>query len=115
MKGQKARAGRKLRPEIRDMIKKVPKLRGRGKNSQKSIQVKPHAVNLSVLEATCASGDRVTPKFLLEKSVLKRRGGKVPPVKILGTGEITKKIIVSGIDISKSAQEKIGKAGGTVS
>lgn len=115
MKGQKARAGRKIRPEIRDMIKKVPKLRGRGKNSQKSIQAKPHAVNLSALEAVCAPGDRVMPKFLLEKSILKRRGGKMPPVKILGNGEITKKITVSGIDVSKSAQEKIEKAGGAVS
>jgi large subunit ribosomal protein L15 len=37
-KGQNARAGRKKRPELRDFIKRVPKLRGRGKNSNKSIQ-----------------------------------------------------------------------------
>ena len=35
-KGQNARAGRKKRPELRDFIKRVPKLRGRGKNSLKS-------------------------------------------------------------------------------
>lgn len=39
-KGQNARAGRKKRPEIRDFIKRFPKLRGRGKNSLKSRQVK---------------------------------------------------------------------------
>lgn len=39
-KGQNARAGRKKRPEIRDFIKRFPKLRGRGKNSLKSFQVK---------------------------------------------------------------------------
>lgn len=39
-KGQNARAGRKKRPELRDFIKRVPKLRGRGKNSNKSIQTK---------------------------------------------------------------------------
>lgn len=39
-KGQNARAGRKKRPELRDFIKRVPKLRGRGKNSHKSIQTK---------------------------------------------------------------------------
>lgn len=39
-KGQNARAGRKKRPELRDFIKRVPKLRGRGKNSNKSIQKK---------------------------------------------------------------------------
>ncbi|MBI2086980.1 MAG: uL15 family ribosomal protein [Candidatus Zambryskibacteria bacterium] len=35
-KGQNARAGRKKRPELRDFIKRVPKLRGRGKHSLKS-------------------------------------------------------------------------------
>lgn len=37
-KGQNARAGRKKRPEIRDFIKRIPKLRGRGVNSLKSFQ-----------------------------------------------------------------------------
>ncbi len=39
-KGQNARAGRKKRPELRDLIKKVPKLRGRGINSLKSRRTK---------------------------------------------------------------------------
>jgi len=39
-KGQNARAGRKKRPELRDIIKRVPKLRGRGKSSLKSFQSK---------------------------------------------------------------------------
>jgi len=39
-KGQNARAGRKKRPELRDFIKRVPKLRGRGKNSNKGFQKK---------------------------------------------------------------------------
>lgn len=39
-KGQNARAGRKKRPELRDFIKRFPKLRGRGKSSLKSFQVK---------------------------------------------------------------------------
>jgi ribosomal protein L15 len=39
-KGQNARAGRKKRPELRDFIKRVPKLRGRGKSSLKSRQTK---------------------------------------------------------------------------
>jgi hypothetical protein len=37
-KGQNARAGRKKRPELRDFIKRFPKLRGRGKSSLKSFQ-----------------------------------------------------------------------------
>ena len=39
-KGQNARAGRKKRPELRDFIKRVPKLRGRGKHSNKSFRAK---------------------------------------------------------------------------
>jgi large subunit ribosomal protein L15 len=39
-KGQNARAGHKKRPELRDFIKRFPKLRGRGKHSLKSIQTK---------------------------------------------------------------------------
>ncbi|MDP3875043.1 MAG: uL15 family ribosomal protein [bacterium] len=39
-KGQNARAGRKKRPELRDIIKRIPKLRGRGKSSLKSFQPK---------------------------------------------------------------------------
>ncbi|OHA88586.1 MAG: hypothetical protein A3C70_01145 [Candidatus Zambryskibacteria bacterium RIFCSPHIGHO2_02_FULL_43_14] len=39
-KGQNARAGHKKRPEIRDIIKRIPKLRGRGKSSLKSFQPK---------------------------------------------------------------------------
>ncbi len=39
-KGQNARAGHKNRPEIRDVIKRVPKLRGRGKSSLKSRRTK---------------------------------------------------------------------------
>jgi len=39
-KGQNARAGRKKRPELRDIIKRIPKLRGRGKSSLKSFQSK---------------------------------------------------------------------------
>jgi ribosomal protein L15 len=40
-KGQTARAGNKRRPEIRDFIKRIPKLRGRGKQGLRSIQNKP--------------------------------------------------------------------------
>lgn len=39
-KGQNARAGHKKRPEMRDIIKRIPKLRGRGKSSLKSFQKK---------------------------------------------------------------------------
>jgi large subunit ribosomal protein L15 len=111
-KGQKARAGRKIRPEIRDMIKRLPKLRGRGKSSFKSITVKPVAINLSSLGAF-AAGERVTPSTLVAKGVISSYKGRIPAVKILGTGEISAKLTFEGCKVSASAKDKIEKAGGT--
>jgi len=48
-KGQNARAGHKKRPELRDVIKRVPKLRGRGKSSLKSFRPKAQGAVLVAL------------------------------------------------------------------
>lgn len=110
-KGQKARAGHRIRPEIRDQIKKLPKLRG---YNFASIKTKPAVVNLSLLEKNFKDGDTVSPIVLLEKKLIKRDGGKMPVVKILGTGEITKKITLENVVLSDIAKEKFEKAGGTI-
>lgn len=109
-KGQKARAGHKIRPQLRDEIKKIPKLRGRGVNANRSIVVKPRAINLVDLEAAFASGDAITLETLVQKGLV-NRGEKV---KILGTGDLSKKLTITGFKVSASAKEKIEKAGGTV-
>ncbi len=113
-KGQSARAGNKRRPEWRDIIKRLPKLRGRGKNSNKPFQERPVVVNLSAIEANFSTNDAVTPTILVEKGIVKTLSGRIPQVKILGEGEITKSITLSGCYISGSASEKIIKAGGSV-
>ncbi|MDQ3014919.1 MAG: 50S ribosomal protein L15 [bacterium] len=113
-KGQKARAGHKIRPEIRDVIKRIPKMRGRGKNSNISIYEKSVVVTLEQLNKAFATGDIITPAKLIEKKVISYRNGKIPPVKILGTGEITKKLTLKDIPISASVKEKVQKAGGIV-
>ena len=61
-----------------------------------------------------AAGDTVTPKILLERGLVRARKGTVPAVKILGGGEVSKKLTVSGCVVSDSAKEKIEKAGGSV-
>lgn len=61
-KGQNARAGRKKRPELRDIIKRVPKLRGRGRSSLKSFQLKARGAEL---------------KTLLLKKIARKNGDKV--------------------------------------
>lgn len=113
-KGQTARAGNKKRPELRDFIKRIPKLRGRGKNSNKTIETKPTAVNLGVLEAVFKAGDIVSPNTLIEKKLLTTFNGKIPVVKILGGGDFSKKLSFENVKVSKEAKVKIEKAGGSI-
>jgi large subunit ribosomal protein L15 len=68
-------------------------------------------INVSVLEAKFAAGETVSVETLREKGLAK---GRFDVVKILGDGELTKKLIVQVDRISKAAEEKISKAGGTV-
>lgn len=111
IKGQKSRAGRKLRPELRDIIKKIPKKRG---YRFKSFARKPKTINLGLIEKHFESGQKVTPKFLLKKGLIEKRKGFLPDIKLLGAGILTKKLLVSECQISKSALEKVKKAGGNV-
>ncbi|MEK7121069.1 MAG: 50S ribosomal protein L15 [Patescibacteria group bacterium] len=110
-KGQKARAGRKLYPEERDMIKKLPKLRG---YRFKSFAVIPVAVNLKRIEAYYKDGEVVSMKTLEEKGIIKKKGGKWPSVKILSVGDLTKKLSFEKLKVGVSAKEKIEKAGGVI-
>jgi large subunit ribosomal protein L15 len=113
-KGQKARAGRKLRPEMRDIIKKLPKRRGRGKNSFLSIQEKPVVINLEVIEKHFSDGERITPSVLIKKEIVELYKGRQPRVKVLGNGEVSKKLHLSGFFVSAGTKAKVEKAGGSV-
>lgn len=115
-KGQTARAGNKRRPAMRDIIKKLPKLRGHGKNRAKSVFYRgPEAVvNTGALNIFKA-GDTVTPTSLVANGLISQAFGKHPKVKILGTGEITVALKFEGCTVSGSAREKIEKAGGSFS
>ncbi len=97
IKGQKSRAGRNIRPAERDLLMRIPKLRGY-KNKPKS--PKPAILNVSDLQ-------RMDIKIADKKTL--------GNAKILGKGEITKQIAVVGIPVSQSAREKIINAHGTVS
>lgn len=113
-KGQKARAGHRIRPHIRDAIKKLPKLRGRGKNSNKVFRVKPTTVNIGTLAKTFAAGARVSPRTLFAAGLIRRTDGALPMVKILAGGEITHAVMVYDCMVAAPAKEKIEKAGGKV-
>lgn len=111
IKGQKARAGRKLKPLIREWIKKYPKLRG---TKFKSWKLKPVILNLEILEKKFKSSEVVSPKTLLEKKIIRKIKGRLPKVKILGKGELTKKLKIEDCQVSKSAKGKIEKVGGII-
>lgn len=113
-KGQSARAGNKRRPEWRDIIKRLPKLRGRGKSSNKSFQKRPVVLNIISLEESFLANDSVTPTTLVEKGIISTYSGNIPAVKILGDGELSKALKISGCFVSASAKEKIEKVGGSV-
>ncbi len=113
-KGQKARAGHKIRPHIRDIIKKYPKLRGRGKNINKTFVIAPATVNVGLLQKKFETSEAVTPSTLFAKGLITRSKGVLPHVKILASGELSKKLEVFDCEVSASAKAKIEKAGGKV-
>lgn len=110
-KGMLARAGYKRRPEMRDIIKRLPKLRG---YSFTSFGKKVATISLLNIENNFKSGDDVSPQTLLAKDLIERHGQDFPIVKILSDGEISKKVSVAGCKVSAKAKEKIEKAGGSV-
>jgi large subunit ribosomal protein L15 len=115
VKGQRSRSGHRIRPAERDIILKIPKMRGfRNKEKQDapiafnlgqiSIKLKSHAKTGAPLEISYA---------LLKTAKLLKKDYK-RKVKILGTGDIAFPIAISGFEVSASAKAKIEKAGGSV-
>ena len=109
-KGAKSRAGYSrlavFQGGAMPLVRRVPK---RGFNNRWALEV--FAVNVRALEDNFASGDEVTIEALKEKGIV---SGKFDLVKVLGDGELTKSLTVSAHRFSKSATEKIEKAGGKV-
>ncbi|MFA6269740.1 MAG: uL15 family ribosomal protein [Candidatus Paceibacterota bacterium] len=106
-KGQNARAGRKKRPEMRDIIKRLPKLRGRGKNFLKSRLEENTVVKFSALVEAFKVGETVSPKVLLEKGLVKIRNGKIPKIKILADNQVKKSFIFEGVKVSENVKKLV--------
>ena len=107
-KGQKARSGGSIRLGFEGgqmpLIRRLPK-RGFGNGAFRATYA---IINLADLEKFDAD-TRVTEQVLREKGLLK---GSVDGVKILGRGELTKKLTVEADKFSESARQKIEQAGG---
>jgi large subunit ribosomal protein L15 len=110
-KGQTRRSGFRLKPLVREWLKKYPKLRG---YRFSVIEEAPDTVDIAALEKKFSAQEIVTPKTLAEKKLIHSKNGKLPKVKIMGDGEITKILIISGCKVSKKAKQKIEKVGGEI-
>ncbi|MEM7782265.1 MAG: 50S ribosomal protein L15 [Planctomycetota bacterium] len=109
-KGQKSRSGHSQHPTFQGgampMIRRIAK---RGFNNKFALKV--GEVNVGDLEKNFNDGDEITPELLKTKALANYR---YDVLKVLGKGEITKKVTISAHRFSKSAREKIEKAGGTI-
>ena len=107
-KGQKSRAGYSRRFGFEGgqmpMVRRIPK-----RGFTNIFRVEFQVVNLRDLERVFADGDDATPEAMFERGLI-RRGPQ--PVKILATGEITKKLSVLAHGFSGAAKGKIEAAGG---
>jgi len=115
-KGQKQHGRHGIRPEIRDFIKKLPKLRGYGKNRARTVnsdKAQVQVVNLDAL-GVFKSGDTVSPATLVEADLATLNGGKLPKVKLLAGGNLKTKLIVESCILSATAREAIESAGGEI-
>ncbi len=110
-KGQNARSGGGVRPGFEGgqmpLIRRIPK---RGFNN---IFRKEYFV-INIQQLDMFDNGTVVDVALLEEKGLVKGIGKFAGVKILGAGELTKKLTVKAHKFSKTAQEAIEKAGGTV-
>ena len=119
IKGQKSRSGSHKMPAGFEggqtkLFMRLPKLRGN--TSKDAMPIGPfrthtQGVNVRDLERVFDSGAEITPELLKAKRLI--RTTRID-VKILGQGELTKKLTVSAHGVSKSAREKIEGAGGSV-
>ncbi len=110
-KGQQARSGGKVYAGFEGG--QMPLYRRVAKKGFSNYPFKKEffVVNLAIIEKKYNDGETVNAESLIEKGLLKKAS---LPVKILGDGDITKKLTVAVDKVSASAKEKIEKAGGSV-
>ncbi|MCM1365133.1 MAG: 50S ribosomal protein L15 [Faecalibacterium sp.] len=109
-KGQKARAGRGMRPGFEGgqmpLQRRIPK-----RGFVNIFRTEMAIVNVASLEKAFNAGDTVTIEALVEKGLVKK---VLDGVKVLGNGEITKALTVQVNACSESAKQKIEAAGGKI-
>lgn len=110
-KGQNARSGGGVRPGFEGGQMPLYRRVARRGFSNYPFKVEYEVLNVGRLEETFQNGESVNLETLQARRLVRRNAVRV---KLLGQGELSKKLIVSGVSVSKSAAEKILAAGGTV-
>ncbi|MBH60832.1 MAG: 50S ribosomal protein L15 [Dehalococcoidia bacterium] len=112
LKGQKSRSGGGVPVFFEGgqlpLVKRLPFLRG----FKNRFKIQFSLVNLDSIESNYKDGDLVDPSSLNDKGIIRK---KTDNVKILGSGDLTKKLDFSVHAASKSAQDKIKKSGSQIS
>ncbi len=110
-KGQRARSGHKIRPEIRDIIKRLPKLRGHRHISAPELGV---SVALAHLAHHFSAGETISPTTLAAKRLVSAATLKRGTVKIIGNATLDKALTIDGCLVTPGVREIVEKAGGKV-
>ena len=113
VKGQRSRSGHKIRPAERDLIIRLPKLRGFANKAKSEKPVVLNLVDIPRFIMKAKSDGNVLNLAVLKKAgaVSARYRGEV---KVLGDGEIKGSFTLEGFKVSKNAKMKIEKAGGKI-
>jgi len=110
-KGQKSRSGFKIKRGFEGgqtpLVTRLPKRRGVGNRPLPWTRFQ--IINLRDL-AVFEEGAEINKKELIKKGLINKKG----KVKLLGDGEVSKKLIIQIDAVSKNAREKIEKAGGRI-
>jgi large subunit ribosomal protein L15 len=114
-KGQRSRSGHRIRPAERDIILKIPKMRGFRNKPKADMPVVFNLGQLSIkLKSYAKAGVPLEVSYALLKTAKLLKKDYKHKVKILGNGEIDFPITITGFEVSATAKEKIEKAGGKV-
>lgn len=110
-KGQKSRAGARIRPQLREIINKFPKKRGEG---FKTLKENITLVHLQDIQKIFPQGGKITPQILEKAGLIKRLAHQKLRVKILVKGDLKANYQIQNCLLSKKAEEAIIKAKGKV-
>jgi large subunit ribosomal protein L15 len=111
IKGQRSRAGSKIKSQVREMILKFPKRRGVSFNSLKE---KSLAIQLKDIAKIFPDGAIITLKKIKKTNLINSKRKKFRSIKILGPIALSKKYIIKNCPVSEKVKEAIEKAGGKV-